>query len=531
MERASRPAHVDAGVSHRPPPGVAGRRPTSIRADIVAGVSVALVLIPQSIAYAQLAGMPPVTGLYAAAVPPLIAACCASSPYLQTGPTALTALLTFAALSGSALPGSSRWVASAAMLAIVVGVVRVAIGTLRAGAVMYLLSEPMLAGFARGAAVLIVAGQLPALLGAGGTTHGTVRDAWDALATSGRWSPGAALAAAAAAAIVVVARRVHVLIPGILVAAGAAVIAVHSGVDAGRLVGDVPAGFPRLSIPTGGLSSLLLPGIVIALVGFSESAAIARSFAVLERMPWNPSRDLVGQGLGNIAAGCVGAFPVGGSFTRSALNRMAGATSSRSGAVAALAVLAFLPLSGWVGDIPRSVLAAFIVLAASTLFRPREIVELWKLSRVQFGVAAATFAATLFLAPHVERAVAIGFAVTIVVHLWRETIVRTAVSSDGEVIEIKPSGVVWFANAQAVADAVASAVGRHGGARVVRLRLEGFGRIDLTAALTLSRLAEDLRASGIEVDISGVPAIAKPVFDRMVAHGAMRQPITTQETT
>lgn len=476
----------------------------------------ALVLVPQSLAYAQLAGMPAVTGLYAAAIPPLVAACWASSRYLQTGPTALTALLTLSALSGVAAPASTNWVTNAASLAIVVGVTRVVIGIVRAGALTYLLSEPMLAGFTRGAAVIIVATQVPALLGVPADPSGMLTDGWGALSHPETWSSGAVATAAGCVLIILLLRHVHALIPGILISAVVALVAVRLGVDAGPVVGDIPVGVPALSLPGGGYEQVLLPGVVIALIGFSESAAIARTYALLDRTKWDPNRDFIGQGLGNVASGLVGAFPVGGSFTRSALNRMAGATSSRSGAIAALAVLAFLPFSDVLATLPRAALAAFVVLAAMTLFRPPDILRLWRLSRVQFGVAAATFVATLALAPHVERAVVLGVVVAIAVHLWRETTVATEISADGKLLEICPSGVVWFANAQAVADVVVCAVGAHPDVRVVRLRLEGFGRVDLTAALAIARVIDDLRATGIEVKVTGLPPVARPVLERVL---------------
>lgn len=484
--------------------------------DLVAGVSVSLVLIPQSLAYAQLAGMPAVTGLYAAAIPPLVAALFTSSPHLQTGPTALTALLTFAALSGDARPGSAEWVERAAALALVVGAARVAVGLARGGMIVYLLSEPVLVGFVHGAAVLILASQLPMLLGVTDASSGTLGTAIDAVSALEDWSGAALLVAAACTATVLVSRRIHVLVPGILLAAVGSIIYVRAGGQAGSVVGSVPTGLPDVVLPMSGLASAVVPGIVIALIGFSESAAIARSFAVQDGVPWNPDRDFLGQGFGNVASSLVGGFPAGGSFTRSALNRLAGATGPASGAVAALAVIAFLPFVGIVSSLPKTTLASFVVLAAISLLAPRDVGRLWRLSRIQFGVAAVTFALTLTLAPHVERAVVLGVLLSMAVHLWREMTVHTEMNDGGNTIELRVSGVLWFGNAQAVADAVVEAMGRYPSARRIRLDLEGLGRIDLTAALTLERLASDIRLSGVAVEIGGIPPIARPVFDRVM---------------
>jgi SulP family sulfate permease len=319
------------------------------------------------------------------------------------------------------------------------------------------------------------------------------------------------------------------LMPGVLLASVAAVLYVEAGGDGGPVLGEVDVGLPSLSFPTEGYAAMILPGLVIAVVGFTESAAIARTLAVVDRTPWNPNRDFVGQGLANVAAGIVGAFPVGGSFTRSALGRLGGATSSLSGAVAALAVLAFLPFSDVLSSLPRAALGAFVILAAVALLRPAEVLRLRRLSRVQFGIAVLTLAATVVLAPHVEFAVLLGIALSIAVHLWREARVTTDVSEDGVVLDVRPAGVLWFANAHGVADAIASAVGQYPDVRRVRLQLERFGRVDLTAALTLERLLEDLRASGLEVEVDGIPAPARKILRRVLEDAYAIEPRDKEE--
>ncbi len=175
--------------------------------DLIAGASVGVVLIPQSMAYAELAGMPPVQGLYAAALPPLAAAFFASSPYLQTGPTALTSLLTFGALSTLATPASPEYVALGALLALVVGVVRVVIGRLRAGAIAYLMSMPVLRGFTAAAAMLIFASQVPAVLGIASNADSVLARAVDAFRRVSEWSPTAIAISGATVAMLLGGRR------------------------------------------------------------------------------------------------------------------------------------------------------------------------------------------------------------------------------------------------------------------------------------------------------------------------------------
>ncbi|HEU5155609.1 MAG TPA: SulP family inorganic anion transporter, partial [Streptosporangiaceae bacterium] len=282
--------------------------------------------MPQALAYAQLAGMPAHRGLYAAALPPIAAAFLASSPHLQTGPTALTSLLAFATLSALAPPGSPEYVELGLLLAVVVGVARLAIGLLRAGVIAYLMSHAVLVGFVPAATALIVASQLPAALGVAAGDGGILEEAFDALGDPGAWLAGAVALTVATILVVRLSPRLHPMFPGVLVAIVLGMLAVEVlGFD-GKTVGDVPAGLPPISfdLPWGDVPSLLLGGSIIALVGFAEPASVARTLAAKERQPWDPDREFVSQGAANVVAGFSGGFPVGGSFSRSALNRMAG---------------------------------------------------------------------------------------------------------------------------------------------------------------------------------------------------------------
>ena len=187
-------------------------------------MSVALILIPQALAYADLAGLPPVYGLFAAALPPIVAALFASSPYLQTGPVAMTALLTFGALSPLAVPGSDEYVKLAALLALIVGAVRVIVGALRAGAVAYLMSQPVVQGFTAGAAILIIASQLPTAFGVAAPDGGVLWRAWWSISHVGEWELAAVVITMLAAALLTFGNRIHPLFPSVLVAVAAALI-------------------------------------------------------------------------------------------------------------------------------------------------------------------------------------------------------------------------------------------------------------------------------------------------------------------
>ena len=260
--------------------------------DVVAGLSVALVLIPQSVAYAELAGMPSHHGLYAAALPPIAAAFFASSPYLQAGPVALTALLTLGALLPLAQAGSAEYVGLAALLALVVGVVRMLVGALKAGWLSYLMSRPMLSGFTSAAAILIVSSQLPGALGSPAPDGSVLGRAVWAIGHPTSWEVASIGLTAVTVLLVLGGRAIHSLVPGVLLAAAGGIVFSSLTGYAGAAVGDIPAGLPRLTLdlPWHRLPVLLLPGAVIALVGFAEAASIARVFASEEQGIPRPGR-------------------------------------------------------------------------------------------------------------------------------------------------------------------------------------------------------------------------------------------------
>lgn len=395
--------------------------PVSVR-DVVAGASVGLILIPQSLAYARLAGMPPVTGLYAAALPPLVAAFLASSRYLQTGPTAVTSVLTFGALALLAPVGSPEYIGMGLLLAVVVGITRIALGLFRAGNIVYLMSEPVLRGFTAGAAILIVASQLPGALGVDAGGRGVISGALFALLDVAAWNAVAVTLAVGTLLLVLGGRRLHPLVPGVLLASvGGIAVNLGLGLPA-PAVGSIPEGVPPLGLrmPWEALPALVVPGIVIALVGFAEVSSLARVFAARERQAWSPDRDLLSQGTANLVAAVSGGFPVGASFSRTALNHMLGARTRWSGAITGLTVLVFLPFASLLQPLPIAVLSAIVITAVTGIIRPGPILALWHLSRPQFFVAASTLALTLALSPRIDQAVLLGILLSVVIHLWRE---------------------------------------------------------------------------------------------------------------
>lgn len=423
------------------------------------------------------------------------------------------------ALTALAEPGSDEYVALGIGLALLVGVARLAVGLLRAGMVAYLVSQPMLLGFMPAAALLIIASQLPAAEGATAEGDGILdRAAW-VVGHPQAWEASSLLIAVGAVVVVLAGRLVYRLFPSVLVAVAGSVALVEAGVYEGATVGSIPERLPplSLSLPWSQLPELVLPALIIALVGFVEPSAIARSFAAAERRPWDPNREFVSQGAANLAAAVSGGFAVGGSFSRSAINRLAGARTRWSGAIAGVAVLAFLPFAGILSGLPVAVLAGIVIGAVGPLVRPLPIVRLARLSRPQFLVAAITFALTLALSPRIEEAVVVGIALAVAVHLWRELRLELPASSDGTTLHLRPRGVLWFGSAARLQDAFLAHIGAQPDTERLVVHLDGLGRIDITGALALRGLLEDARRAGLEVEITDVRPRWEPLVENVIA--------------
>ncbi len=422
---------------------IASRVPTS--SDLIAGASVALILIPQSLAYAELAGLPPYLGLYAAAFPLLAFALLASSPFLQTGPVAVTSLLTISALPDVApeqLPGL------AALMAVLVGLCRIILGVARLGRLVRLMSAPVVMGFTSGAAFVIVCSQLPKAIGSDAPDGSVLWRAGWAVTHFGSVELAAVMLSIATLVLFLGGRRLHALFPGVLVAVIVAIVWSQAIDYSGAIVGDVPEGLPPISIdlPWGQIPTVLLGAVVIALVGFAEPASIARTFADETGQRWEANRELFASGVANLVAAFSGGYPVGGSFSRSSVNRIAGAETTMSGGVTGLVVIAFLPFASVLEPLPTAVLGAIVCGAAAKLIKPIRLVRLWNRSRTQALLAWGTAAAVLVFAPRIERAVIVGVALTLMVHLAQRFGLSVDSSRNG-VTTVEVKGLLWTGTA------------------------------------------------------------------------------------
>lgn len=486
------------------------------RGDLIAGLSVAIILIPQALAYAEIAGLPAYIGLYAAALPPLAAAFFASSRYLQTGPVAMTALLTFGALTEIATPGTDNYIEQAIVLALVVGVARILLGLIRGGIVAYLMSSPVLIGFTSAAAILIIASQIPTALGVAGGSGKLLANAWDALTDPGSWSGPSLLIGGIAAAILLAGRRVHRRFPGVLIAVIVGVIFGElTGTDV-AVVGTVPAGLPdfTFAFDLDNIWILLVPGVVIALVGFAEAAAISRTFATSDREHWDPNREFISQGVANLASAVSGGFPVGGSFSRSSVARISGAQTRWAGAITGIVVFAFLPFAGVISSLPRSVLAAIVIVAVIRLIRIPTMFRLVSRTWGQAFVAWVTFGSTLLLSPRIDLGVIIGLLAAAAVHFRRETLIRVSAEMEGNTLVLQPSGVLFYGSAPRLDEALSKYLSADPDLESVVVDLEGLGRIDYTGALALKEFIDSAQSAGLTVAVRDIPEHAAGTLER-----------------
>ena len=643
------------------------------RADFLAGLTVALVLVPQSMAYAQLAGMPAYDGLYAAFLPVMVAALWGSSNQLGTGPVAVVSLLTASALAPLAASGSEQFVALAIMLALLVGIVQLVLGIFKLGVIVNFLSHPVIVGFTNAAAMIIGLSQLNKLIGVPmGRSEHFIQDIWGVAKLVGDTHLPTLAMGATAIAIIWVVRRHAPKLPGVLIAVAVTTTAswligfernatatidqvaepearalltefvrtetrikeineqigvrtaelarlrkdrgelsheavtltyevdllrlqqkdredenrrrnrairsfvfervaapdghaselyaegrVPAGKSAdgnrwriaraaqgdmkltggGEVVGKVPEGLPSVSMPKMSwnmLGSLLSAAIVISLVGFMEAISIAKAMAAKTKQKIDPNQELIGQGLANIVGAATQAFPVSGSFSRSAVNINAGAMTGMSSVFTGLFVLlTLLFLTPLLYHLPQAVLAAVIIMAVIGLINFEAIKHAWKASKHDGIAAVVTFVATLAAAPHLDSGIMVGAGLAIGLYLYRTMSPRVAILGrhpDGSlrdaaihnlpasdlVTAVRFDGRLYFANVSFFEDAILDAVATNPRAPYLLVVGNGINELDASGEEVMHHLVERLRGNGVTVVFSG---LKKQVIDVMRATG------------
>jgi SulP family sulfate permease len=648
-------------------------RGDALKADALAGLTVALVLVPQSMAYAQLAGLPPYYGLYAAFLPVMVAAMWGSSNQLGTGPVAVASLLTASSLAPLALAGSDQFIALAIMLALLVGIVQLALGVFKLGVIVNFLSHPVIVGFTNAAAIIIGLSQVNKLVGVPmGRSEHFINDIWGVARQVGDTHLPTLAMGAVAIAIMYVIRKKAPRLPGVLIAValttaaswllhfetnaagrvehiadvelrtlvervgdvgrrldfanqelarksveakavhkvegdmnphavtldaivvmnritvqmmdqesadlrkqlgglrvvrvgderGQTVALYREGkapaevkldsavyrirgvkgndfklIGGGEVVGKIPEGLPSIGLPKVSwdmLASLLSAAIVISLVGFMEAISIAKAIAAKTKQKIDPNQELIGQGLANLVGSLTQAFPVSGSFSRSAVNINAGAKTGMSSVITgALVVLTLLFLTPLLYHLPQAVLAAIIIMAVIGLVNIGAVKHAWEANRHDGIAALVTFVATLAAAPHLDKGIMIGAGLAILLYLYRTMTPRVAIlgrHADGSlrdaavnnlpasdvVTAVRFDGRLYFANVSFFEDAILEAVAANPKAPYLLVVGNGINELDASGEEVMHHLVERLRGNGVTVVFSG---LKKQVIDVMRATG------------
>lgn len=520
--------------------------------DAVAGLVVTVLLVPQSLAYAMLAGLPPHLGMYASILPLVAYAVLGSSMTLSVGPVAVASLMTAAAVSPLAAAGSADYVVLSMLLALLGGVVLLLLGLLRLGFVANLLSHPVISGFVTGSAVLIAIGQLKPLLGIPANGETAFELLLSLISRAGQLHLPTALLGVASALALWASRRflakglgrmglgaksaeiIAKLAPMavVLLAIGAvAAFALDKGAGV-AVVGQIPAGLPTLGVTMPTLSqvqALAVPAVMIALIGFVESVSVAQSLAIKRGERINPDAELRGLGAANLASAFSGGFPVTGGFARSVVNFAAGARTPLAGVIAAaLMAVVLLGLTGLFERLPLAVLAATIIVAVVGLIDIATLRHAWRYDKAD--ALAWVVTATGVLSLGVEAGVGLGVAMSVGTFLWRASRPHVAVVGrvgDSEhfrnerrftvqtytgMLLVRVDESLFFANIAAVIQRVEEELGRRVDVRHLVLSLSSVSHIDLTAVEALGRLQADLRERRIEMYLAEVRG---PVMDRL----------------
>lgn len=520
--------------------------------DLTAGLIVTVMLIPQSLAYALLAGLPPEVGLYASILPIVAYALLGSSMTLAVGPVAVASLMTASALAPFAVAGTTEYVTLAVQLSLISGVMLLAFGAMRLGFLAYFLSHPVISGFITGSAVVIAIGQLKYLLGVRVPSSST----WETVRGLVQTLPQTNLTTFAlgggSLVFLVVARRylagwlVRLSVPAKVadlmtkLAPMAAVIVSIAVVALWRLdlsakvsvVGVVPQGLPQLNLELPSLATmgqLWLPALLISLVGFVESVSVAQSLALKRQQRIAPNKELLGLGAANVASALSGGYPVTGGFARSVVNFAAGANTPLAGVMsAALMALVIASMTGSFYYLPHAVLAATIIVAVVSLVDFATLREAWQYDRADAVSLIATALGTIIMG--VEVGILMGVALSLGVLVWRSShphiavvgrvpgtehfrnVARHKVETVPGLLALRVDESLFFANATVLEDRIEGLLRDDSSVRRVLLVCSAVNQVDSTALGVLTEMEQSLGKRGISLELAEVKG---PVMDRL----------------
>jgi SulP family sulfate permease len=506
--------------------------------DIAAGVIVALMLIPQGMAYAMVAGLPPVVGLYASILPPIAYAVFGSSMVQSVGPMAITSLMTGTALAALAPAGSPLSVVLAGQMALIAGVVLFLSGIFRLGFLAGFLSRPVMSGFTTGAALLITGGQIEPLLGGPLVAIHLPSAIIGVSSLLTLWVAKQYLASGLSALGMSprVAETLARLAPVAVLVGATAVVGVLGLAPGGvKAVGEIPSGIPgiALSVSAEHWRALLVPGVLIAFMIFLSSQSAAQSLAHKRGERISTNRELLGLGAANLASALSGGLPVTGSISRSAVNYSAGANTPLASVISAAVVLIILVVpTAWVSLLPLPALAATIILAVLGMIDLTTLRDAWRYDRGDAGALLATVAGVLLLG--VEEGVILGVVLSLATLIWRTSrphiavigripgsehfrnVERHDVETLPEVVMLRIDADLYFGNVDAVVDRLenllkARAMQGLATCHVV-LVMSAVSLIDTTGLYALTEINRSLRAQGIKLHLTEVKG---PVMDRL----------------
>jgi len=508
--------------------------------DIVAGLTTAVMLVPQAMGYALLAGLPPIHGLYASVAPILMYAILGTSRHLAVGPVAMDSILVAGSVGAIAEVGTEQYVLIAAAIGMMVGVIQAGLGFFRAGFLVNFLSRPVVAGFTAAAALIIAASQLGNLLGVSlPRTHHVHRVVFEALQSFSSWSwPTLAIGALSVAALVTAKKR-WPRFPTALAVVVVATFAVwaigltHRGV---AVVGTVPAGLPGFQVPTvdtSVLAGLIPAAATIALVSFMEAISVGRTFAQSHRYDIHPNRELIALGFANLAGGATGGYPVAGGFSRTAVNARAGARTQLAALVTCgVVILTLLFLTRAFYYLPKAALSAIIVAAVASLIDIKGAREVFHVKRTDFYLLLLTFFATLSLG--IQWGILVGIGASLLLFLIRTT--RPHVAVLGRVpqsqtylnvarhphaeklpgiILVRVDAQFYFGNVSFLKETVRRLVNESDvPVRYFVIEAAGVNDLDSAAAATLSELDEELDSRGTKLVLTRIKGPVRDVLHR-----------------
>ncbi len=524
---------------------------TSLTNDMMAAVIVTIMLVPQSLAYALLAGLPPEAGIYASIVPIVLYAIFGSSRVLAVGPVAVVSLLTASAVGQVAETGTAGYAIAALTLAALSGGFLVLLGLLRLGFLANFLSHPVIAGFITASGILIAMSQLKHILGVSAHGH-TLPEMVQSLVEHLDQSNLITLGIGVSAIVFLFWVRGNLkpflnrmnlgpLLTDLLTKAGPvfAVVATTLSVwgfdlaqDGVRIVGDVPQSLPPFTMPGFDLDllqQLMVPAILISIIGFVESVSVAQTLAAKKRQHIDPNQELIGLGAANLGAAFTGGFPVTGGFSRSVVNFDAGAETPAAGVFTAIGLaIAAVALTPLVYYLPNATLAATIIVAVMSLVDFSILKKTWTYSRSDFIAVAATIMLTLGFG--VEVGVAAGVGISIILHLYKTSVPHVAevglvpgtqhfrnihrydVETDPALLTLRVDESLYFVNARFLEDLVNHRVLDGGGVKNVILMFSAVNEVDFSALESLEAINERLKSLNVGFHLSEVKG---PVMDRL----------------